>query len=71
MKSISSFALATVTAAVQLGQQNSDQIIPFDKNYWPHQIAIIAAYCDAYDGTWDGYWKPISFKTLLNTANVW
>ena len=71
MKSISSFALATVTAAVQLGQQNTDQITPFNERYWPHQIAIIAAYCDAMDRTWDGNWDPRWFRRMLDTANAW
>ena len=71
MKSNSTFALATVTAAVQLGQQNNDQIVPFDKTYWPHQIAIISAYCDAMDRSWDGNWSPVFFRFMLDTANAW
>ena len=71
MKFISGFALATVSAAVQLGQQNTDQITPFNGKSWPHQIAIIAAYCDAMDKKWDGNWDPRMFKKMLKTANAW
>ena len=71
MKFISGFALATATAAVQLGLQDTAQITPYDWRYFPHQIAIIAAYADAMDGSWDGNWSPLQFKQMLRIANSW
>lgn len=71
MKFISGFALATATAAVQLGQQNTAQSTPYNYKHWPHQLATIAAYCDAMDGQWDGNWEPVQFKKMLQIANVW